>query len=128
MTPEELDKLADEAVAWGDDEWHRRADALDAGVAEIHWIDPESRICWSDIHHQFPGLIGVEGRLAFDRARGRAGLSHGYVYEEGAKLPLQTSRASWRKRQKKKGNPPKVREKRTTRAERKRILRRLLRL
>jgi len=136
VTPEEQDKLADEAVAWADEEWHRRTDAVEAGAADIYWLLPETRVSWSDIHHRFPGLRNIDGRMAYDQARARAGLSYGSDESQVAGgppssgLPAQTSRAAWKKRQKKKrsGNPPRGTEKRTTRAERKRILRRLLRL
>lgn len=72
--PANLDEVADRAVVWTEATFAERTKRIEAGDLNVHWLDPEHRVVWSEIHAEFPELASVDGRLAYHDARVRAGL------------------------------------------------------
>lgn len=67
----ELYNWAIAAASWYCTEFDRRTEAVKTGEANIDWIDPEWRICWSETLHHCPpppSWNAVDVRIAFDVA------------------------------------------------------------
>lgn len=72
MPTETLPEWATRAAAWYRKEWERRTEAIrDGQSTNIDWLDPEYRICWSEVQHFVPRpneTNVVDARLAFAAA------------------------------------------------------------